>query len=243
LHGLGRLVDERLGLLEPEAGRRADDLDHLDLLVAGTGQEHVEGGLLLGLGATAVGARPGRRRWRRGGDSGRRDAERLLERLDPLGQLEHRDALELVDPLLRGGHHSSLVASDDSASGADSVSVSSGDSGAAASASEAFASAICCNCTATPAISAFNVRTRPDNGAAIVPTSCPCRISREGSRAIERTSSPLSAAPFIRPPLNSSVPSARPASLRARAATAASPDTNASAVGPSSIDLSASAPA
>src|SRR5207248_10610296 len=76
LHGLGRLVDERLGLLEPEAGRRADDLDHLDLLVAGTGQEHVEGGLLLGLGATAVGARPARRRWRRGGDSGRRAADR-----------------------------------------------------------------------------------------------------------------------------------------------------------------------
>src|SRR5215207_8023509 len=32
LDGLGRLVDERLGLLETEAGGRADDLDDLDLL-------------------------------------------------------------------------------------------------------------------------------------------------------------------------------------------------------------------
>src|SRR6185436_5329892 len=34
LDGLRSLVDERLGLLETEAGRRADDLDDLDLLVA-----------------------------------------------------------------------------------------------------------------------------------------------------------------------------------------------------------------
>ena len=36
----------------------------------------------------------------RRGDRGRGDAERLLERLDALGQLEHRDALQLVDPFL-----------------------------------------------------------------------------------------------------------------------------------------------
>ena len=44
----------------------------------------------------------------------------------------------------------------------------------------------------------------PGQGAAIVPTSWPCNTSREGRRAIERTSSALSTAPFSRPPLNSS---------------------------------------
>src|SRR3712207_7366423 len=37
---LGGLVDERLGLLEAEAGRGAHDLDDLDLLVAGRSEEH-----------------------------------------------------------------------------------------------------------------------------------------------------------------------------------------------------------
>src|SRR5690606_5300989 len=42
LDGLGGLVDERLGLLQAQAGRRADDLDDLDLLVAGPGQDDVD---------------------------------------------------------------------------------------------------------------------------------------------------------------------------------------------------------
>src|ERR671914_699256 len=54
LDGLGGLVDERLGLLEAQAGGRADDLDDLDLLVAGAREDDVEGGLLLGGGAVAV---------------------------------------------------------------------------------------------------------------------------------------------------------------------------------------------
>jgi ribosomal protein L12E/L44/L45/RPP1/RPP2 len=58
LDGLGRLVDERLGLLEAEAGRRADDLDDLDLLVAGAGEDDVERALLLG-GAAVVAAAAG----------------------------------------------------------------------------------------------------------------------------------------------------------------------------------------
>src|SRR6185436_17423721 len=50
--GLGGLVHERLGLLEAEAGRRADDLDDLDLLVARGGQDDIDGArLLLGGGA------------------------------------------------------------------------------------------------------------------------------------------------------------------------------------------------
>src|SRR3954449_4520984 len=65
LDGLRRLVDERLGLLEAEAGGGPDDLDHLDLLVAGAGEHHVDRrGLLLGgctVAATATGGRSGRR--------------------------------------------------------------------------------------------------------------------------------------------------------------------------------------
>src|SRR5689334_16770930 len=43
LDRLRRLVDEGLRLLEAEAGRRADDLDDLDLLVAGSRQDDVDG--------------------------------------------------------------------------------------------------------------------------------------------------------------------------------------------------------
>src|SRR5581483_1049445 len=99
LDGLGGLVHERLRLLEAEARDPPDGLDHLDLLVAGGGQHHVDRARLLA-GAVALGRRRGGGRgggYRRGGD-----AELLLERLDALGELEHRDALELLDPLLRG---------------------------------------------------------------------------------------------------------------------------------------------
>src|SRR3954452_7740228 len=80
LDGLRGLVDERLGLLQAQAGRRADDLDHLDLLVARGRQDDVDRGrLLLGRGAVAAAAG--------GGRSGGRDcrgghAELLLEGLD-----------------------------------------------------------------------------------------------------------------------------------------------------------------
>src|SRR4051794_16575024 len=103
LDGLGGLVDERLGLLEAQAGGRADDLDDLDLLLAGRLQHDVEGGLLLLGGRAAVGGGAGAGRGG-GGNRGRRDAELLLQRLDALGQLEHGDRLQLVDPLLGGGH-------------------------------------------------------------------------------------------------------------------------------------------
>src|SRR4051794_26659372 len=106
LDGLRGLVDERLGLLEAETGCGADDLDHLDLLVAGAREDDVERRLLLGGRAVAVGGTAARRGGG-GGDGCRRDAELLLERLDALGQLEDRDLLELVDPLLGAGGHGS----------------------------------------------------------------------------------------------------------------------------------------
>ena len=46
-HRLRCAVDQVLGLLQAEAGERADLLDHLDLLVAGRGQDDVELDLLL----------------------------------------------------------------------------------------------------------------------------------------------------------------------------------------------------
>src|SRR3954451_24568480 len=100
--GLGGLVDERLGLLQAQARGRADDLDDLDLLVAGRRDDDVERRLLLldrsaAVAAAAAGTRHGR--------CLRRDAELLLERLDALAQLEHGDALELVDPFRSGLGH------------------------------------------------------------------------------------------------------------------------------------------
>src|SRR4051812_32249083 len=103
LDGLRGLVDERLGLLEAEAGGRAHDLDDLDLLVARRGEDDVDRrGLLLLGGAVAAAATAGRGRRR---DRLGRDAELLFKGLDALGQLEHGDALELVDPFLGAGRH------------------------------------------------------------------------------------------------------------------------------------------
>src|SRR3954447_17600596 len=102
LDRLRSLVDERLGLLQTEAGRRTDDLDDLDLLVAGSREDDVDRrGLLLGCCAIAAAAR-GRSR---GCDCRRRHAELLLERPDALGELCDRDALELFDPILGAGCH------------------------------------------------------------------------------------------------------------------------------------------
>src|SRR3954453_15012813 len=103
LDGLRSLVHEGLGLLQAQARRRADDLDDLDLLVAGAGEDDVDrGGLLLGRCPVAATATRGRSR---SGDGRRRHAELLLERLDALGELSDRDALELLDPFLGAGCH------------------------------------------------------------------------------------------------------------------------------------------
>src|SRR6476660_9394867 len=54
---LGRAIDEILGFLQPEARQCTHLLDDLDLLVAGSRQDHVELRLLLRLFASCGGAR------------------------------------------------------------------------------------------------------------------------------------------------------------------------------------------
>src|SRR3954453_15570400 len=102
LDGLRGLVHEGLGLLEPQAGRRADHLDDLDLLVAGAGEDDVDRGRLL-LGRGAVGCSACCRS--SGCDCRRGHAELLLEGLDALCELCDRNALELLNPILRAGCH------------------------------------------------------------------------------------------------------------------------------------------
>src|SRR5579884_4425944 len=58
LDGFGGGLDQVLGFLEPQAGGGADDLDDLDLFVAGGLEDDVEGGLLLGRGRGATAAAP-----------------------------------------------------------------------------------------------------------------------------------------------------------------------------------------
>src|SRR3954454_10582617 len=91
-----RLVDERLGLFQAEAGRRPDHLDDRDFLPAHLFEDDIDGRRLFRAApfvaaATAAGSRSCGRNGRRG------DAELLLERFDPLGELEHRDAFQLLD--------------------------------------------------------------------------------------------------------------------------------------------------
>src|SRR5919108_854010 len=101
-HRLGSAVDQVLGLLQAEARQRTHLLDHLDLLVAGAGEDHVELRLLLlaaTLAARGSGARrrPGHHHRRRGGGL---DVEGLLEGLDELRQLEERHLLELLEQIV-----------------------------------------------------------------------------------------------------------------------------------------------
>src|ERR1700722_19868931 len=95
-HGLGRAVDQVLGLLETEAGERAHLLDDLDLLVTSGLEDDVELVLLLGL----FRRRGSRSAGRRDRDRGRRlDVEGLLERLHELGQLKEGHLLERVEQI------------------------------------------------------------------------------------------------------------------------------------------------
>jgi len=61
LDRLGGAVDQFLGFLEAQAGRFADDLDDLNLLVAGALEDDVEFGLFFGRFAAAFAAAAGQR--------------------------------------------------------------------------------------------------------------------------------------------------------------------------------------
>ena len=88
LIGLGRALDELLGLLETEAGDRADLLDHLDLLVAEGEQDDVE----LGPSPRRRPRRPAGRGHGHGRGGG--DAPLLLEERGELGGLHDGEARE-----------------------------------------------------------------------------------------------------------------------------------------------------
>src|SRR6266545_2854945 len=98
LHCAGRSVHEILGLLEPEIGERADDFDHLDLLVACAGEHDVERRLLLGRAGTVAGG------YCDGSRSGH--APLLLELILELDELEHSHLPKLIDDLLGVSCHS-----------------------------------------------------------------------------------------------------------------------------------------
>src|SRR4051794_1809113 len=210
LDGLRSLVDERLGLLQTEAGRRADDLDDLDLLVAGAVEHDVERRLLLGLGAVAV-TRAGA-----GGRGGSRDgrgghAELLLERLDALGELEHGDRLEFVDPLLgAAGHdHSFSVsvwesvspsAGAGSGSGPDSAGVEAGwASGSDAPSSGGAPSSAGAASAAGAPRAAARAAPPPSPRSAVWP-SCPARPPVSPLRALPRPGGGGAPPPPRRPP-------------------------------------------
>src|SRR5213595_1433095 len=87
-----RLVDKGLGLFQAESGRGAHDLDYGDLLATDLGQHDVDRGSFL-LATAVTGRRASSSR--SGGGYGRgRDAELLLQGLDPLAKLEHGNALQ-----------------------------------------------------------------------------------------------------------------------------------------------------
>src|SRR3954471_8819385 len=120
--GLGRAVDQVLGLLETQAGELANDLDDLDLLVAGRLEDDVEL-LLLGGGLVATAARGGHTRSGHGDRSSRSHAEGLLELLHEVGDLDQRLLLQGLDALVVGqGGHGVLLQLVDVASPATSVS-------------------------------------------------------------------------------------------------------------------------
>src|SRR5439155_19662454 len=101
LHRAGRAFHQVLGLLEAQVGDRSDLLDDLDLLLSTTLQDDRELGLLLDRRSPRSRRRraPGRPR---GGRRRRRDrdAELLLELLDQLGELDHRQVADGFDDVV-----------------------------------------------------------------------------------------------------------------------------------------------
>src|SRR3954468_10056798 len=105
LDRLRRRVDEILRLLQPEAGDRTYDLDHLDFLAARAGEYDVERGLLLGRRTvTAAGRRaptvaPTARLANRP-RSGSADAPTSVDLVLQHDEIEHGHLAELVEDLV-----------------------------------------------------------------------------------------------------------------------------------------------
>src|SRR5262245_52657326 len=104
LDGLGRALDQILGLLEAQTGERAHLLDHLDLLLHAGGAHVGASRLLLDWsgGSTAAGSGGHGHRGRGG------DAPLLLQHFRQVGGLEHREFGEVVDESLQISHWTSL---------------------------------------------------------------------------------------------------------------------------------------
>src|SRR3954451_14803551 len=132
LDGLRGRIDEVLGLLQAEAGDCAHDLDHLDLLLAGTREDDVERRLLLH-GGRAVAAGSGSDCDRSGGG----DAPLLLDLVLQLDQLEDGHGPELLEDGVNSRHRHaswSSVGSWDSLAGSAGVSSAAASSAGASSA-------------------------------------------------------------------------------------------------------------
>src|SRR4051812_19463918 len=100
-NGLRGAVHEVLGLLQAQRGQLTHDLDDLDLLLAGAGEDDVE--LVLLLSSLDGGGRTGRAG--NGDRGGGGDVELLLERLHELGELDEGHALELGEQFVLGESH------------------------------------------------------------------------------------------------------------------------------------------
>src|SRR6266536_2595222 len=232
-HRLGRRVDQVLGLLQAEAGERADLLDDLDLLVAGRGQDDVELGLLLLLGRGGGGGGG----TGRDGDRGcRGHAEGVLELLDEVRELQKGHPLECLEEVIGGklghcrlspsswvlGRVGRSVRPDYSASVAAPPSDSSSLSRSAAVIVATWRSG---------AASRTAVRCR---GAWSMPARRASTTSRDWRVASWRTESASRTLPSSTPPLTTRAGWVRANSASSLAAWTTSPCTNATAVGPSS---------
>src|SRR6478752_7304247 len=247
-------VDKILGLLQAQAGERADLLDDLDLLLARGLEDDVEFVLLLlGLGRCCRAA------WCSLNDGGRRrrgDVEGLFELLHEVRQLEQRHFLERAEQLvgaeLRHDVASFLVSRRFRRQMGQSV-ISAGSAGVSGSgwAAAADAGALAAACFSSSAFArraiwesgAWNSVAARVGSAFIAPASRASKTSRDSRSAIRATSAPLSAFPSSTPPLITNSGLARAKSRRPFATTTGSPVTKAIAVGPTSRLSSSPMPA
>src|SRR4051794_37552401 len=196
---LRRAVDEVLRFLETQAGELTNDLDHLDLLVAGALEDDGPFVLLLGRSRRRAGScRTGHRRHHR---SRRAHAELALELLHERRRVEQRHVLDVVlDLIARDFGHYSAPPSLDGVDSAAAACVS------AAGASAGWASAglersIAPSRRTSDAPGSWIVRRSCDAGACSRPRSCASKTSLLGSFARSATPAAGIALPASTPPV------------------------------------------